>query len=161
MQHQEHQDSDPKDVPPQVQLPGGVLLRAMQFKIAGYNDDHSPKLFELQPRADALDADAQDMCLLFAREEVMRREWPGGRPPQELGKYKGPKVIPGKLQLRGGVVLSALRFKIVGYDRGLPKLLELLPVGAPFNIKHQHTCVLFGREELIRNPWSHGRPTRA
>lgn len=130
----------------------------MPFKITEYNANGTPKLFELQPRSVTFDADANSACALFAREEVLRHEWPGGRPPQEPGKWKGPKVIPGKLQLRGGVVLKALPFKIVDYDHGVPKLLELQPAEAPFSIKDPHTCVLFAREELIRKPWSNGRP---
>ena len=33
----------------QIQLPGGVVLKSMPFTIVAYNDDGTPKLFELQP----------------------------------------------------------------------------------------------------------------
>jgi hypothetical protein len=72
--------SGPKSIPNQVQLSGGVILKAMPFKIVAYNDDDSPKLFELQPadpRGVKAEADAYaGECVLFAREELLRNPWP-------------------------------------------------------------------------------------
>ena len=139
-----------ESAPAQVQLPGGILLKPLPFKITEYEGD-SPKRFELLPRnAVVADGGAEHACVLFAREDLMRSEWPGGRPPREPGRYRGPKSPPTKLQLRGGVVLKGLPFKIVGYDRGVPKLLELQRLGAPHDLQQPHTCVLFAGDELIR-----------
>jgi hypothetical protein len=68
--------------------------------------------------------------------------------------YRGPRSIPSQVQLPGGVVLKGMPFKIVEYHPdGSPRLFELQPPGAPFDIKEDGTCVLFAREELLRNPW--------
>lgn len=69
-------------------------------------------------------------------------------------KSKGPKTIPSQVQLPGGVILKALPFKIVEYDPdGAPRLFELQPAGAPFDIKADGTCMLFASETLLRSPW--------
>jgi hypothetical protein len=66
----------------------------------------------------------------------------------------GPKSIPSRVQLPGGIMLKGLPFKIVEYNAdGSPKLFELQPADAPFDIREHGTCVLFAREELLRNPW--------
>ena len=68
-------------------------------------------------------------------------------------KPKGPKAIPSQLQLPGGIVLKGMPFKIVAYNPdGSPKLFELQPPG-PHDLGVEGTCVLFAREELLRNPW--------
>ena len=61
MQKQPKEGQGPKSIPSQVQLPGGVTLKGMPFKIVAYNPDGSPKLFEL----------------LFASEKLLRNPWPG------------------------------------------------------------------------------------
>lgn len=67
--------------------------------------------------------------------------------------YRGPKSIPSQVQLPGGVVLKGMPFRIVEYHPdGSPKLFELQPEG-PFDVTEDGTCVLFAREELLRNPW--------
>jgi len=76
----------PKSIPNQVQLPGGVVLKGLPFKIVAYNPDGSPKLFELlppePPKPGPLKADASaGKCILFAREELLRNPWP--RPADE------------------------------------------------------------------------------
>jgi len=55
-------------VPSQVQLPGGIILKGMPFKILSYNDDGSPKTFELlqTPISD------HTSCTLFASEVWIR-----------------------------------------------------------------------------------------
>ena len=58
----------PKTIPPQVQLPGGIVLKGMPFKIVEYNPDGTPKLFELQPSGPH-DIKADGACVLFAQEE--------------------------------------------------------------------------------------------
>jgi len=71
----ESQYKGPKAIPSQVQLPGGVVLKSMPFKIVEYHPDGSPKLFELQPANSSFDIKAEDSCVLFAREEVIRKPW--------------------------------------------------------------------------------------
>lgn len=69
-------------------------------------------------------------------------------------KYNGPKSIPSQVQLSGGVMLKGMPFKIIEYNAdGSPKLFELQPANAPFDIREHGTCVLFAREELLRSPW--------
>lgn len=67
----------PKTIPNQVQLPGGIILKGLPFKIVEYNPDGSPKLFELQPPGPGFDIKAEGTCVLFAREELLRNPWPG------------------------------------------------------------------------------------
>lgn len=62
----------PKAIPSQVQLPGGVVLKGMPFKIVAYNPDGSPKLFELQPPGPH-DLNAEGACVLFADETWIRK----------------------------------------------------------------------------------------
>jgi hypothetical protein len=65
----------PKIIPSLVQLPGGITLKGMPFKIIAYNEDGSPKTFELQPPG-RHDLSADGACVLFAREELLRSPWP-------------------------------------------------------------------------------------
>ena len=67
----------PKSIPNQVQLPGGIVLKGMPFKIIEYNPDGTPKLFELQPPGPDFDIKTDGACVLFAREELLRNPWPG------------------------------------------------------------------------------------
>ena len=67
----------PKSIPSQVQLPGGIVLKGMPFKIVEYNPDGTPKLFELQPAGAAFDIKTDGACVLFAQEELLRNSWPG------------------------------------------------------------------------------------
>jgi hypothetical protein len=64
------------NIPTQVKIAGGVTLKAMPFKIVEYNDDGTPKLFELQP-AGPHDMSADGACVLFAQEEWIRAAQPG------------------------------------------------------------------------------------
>ena len=68
----------PKSIPTQVQLPGGIVLKGMPFKIVAYNPDGTPKLFELQPPGPH-DIKADGACVLFAHEGLLRSPWPGKR----------------------------------------------------------------------------------
>lgn len=67
-----------KSIPSQVQLPGGVVLKGMPFKVVEYNPDGTPKLFELLP-AGAFEinkaATGDGTIVLFASEELLRRPW--------------------------------------------------------------------------------------
>jgi hypothetical protein len=67
----------PKAIPSQVQLPGGLVLKGMPFKIVAYNADGSPKLFELQPHGGPFDIKEDGACVLFAREDWIRKPAPG------------------------------------------------------------------------------------
>ncbi len=67
-----------KSIPTQVQLAGGVTLKAMPFKIVAYNDDGTPKLFELQPDGPH-DMNADGACVLFAQEAWIRSPMIGKR----------------------------------------------------------------------------------
>lgn len=66
----------PRSVPSQVQLPGGILLKGLPFKIVEYHPDGSPRLFELLPAGDPFDLAEDGTCVLFAREELLRSPWP-------------------------------------------------------------------------------------
>jgi len=78
---------------------------------------------------------------------------------QKQQPYKGPKSIPSQVQLPGGIVLKSIPFRIVEYHAdGTPKLFELQPANAPFDIKEKSTCMLFAREEIMRQPWNDGKP---
>jgi hypothetical protein len=72
----------PKTIPSQVQLPGGIVLKGLPFKIVAYNDDGSPRLFELQPSDAPVGTTADDSCVLFANEDLLRNPWPGKGPPR-------------------------------------------------------------------------------
>ncbi len=61
----------PKAIPTKIQLPGGIPLNAMPFKIVEYTDDGRPKLFELQPDGPH-DMSKSDACVLFAQERWIR-----------------------------------------------------------------------------------------
>jgi hypothetical protein len=70
----------PKSIPTQLQLPGGGILKAMPFRVVEFNDDGTPKLFELQPDGafnikDAATGDGT--VVLFASEQLLRRSWRG------------------------------------------------------------------------------------
>ena len=65
-----------KSIPSHVQLPGGIVLKGLPFKIVAYNPDGSPKTFELQPPGPH-DLKAEGACVLFAREDLLRNPWPG------------------------------------------------------------------------------------
>ena len=67
----------PKSIPSQVQLPGGITLKGMPFKIVAYNPDGSPKLFELQPPGPGFDIEETGTCVLFESEKLLRNPWPG------------------------------------------------------------------------------------
>ena len=75
------QNKGPKSIPSQIQLPGGLVLKGMPFKVVEYNPDGSPKLFELQPAGEGFDikqaATRDGTCVLFAQEEILRMSWPG------------------------------------------------------------------------------------
>ena len=73
----------PKTIPSQLQLPGGILLKALPFKIVAYHDDGSPKLFELQATDAPFDITKPSTCMLFAREGLLRSPWPNNRPPRD------------------------------------------------------------------------------
>ncbi len=62
-----------KSIPTQVQLAGGVVLKAMPFKIISYNADGTPRTFELQPHGQPHDMAAEGACVLFAQESWIRK----------------------------------------------------------------------------------------
>lgn len=64
-------ETGPKTIPAQVQLPGNVVLKSMPFKIVAYNDDGTPRLFELQPEGPH-DMRPAYACVLFANEKWIR-----------------------------------------------------------------------------------------
>jgi hypothetical protein len=55
-----------KSIPSVVQLPGGIQLQGLPFKIVEYNPDGTPKLFELLPSGE------KGPCVLFAQEAWIR-----------------------------------------------------------------------------------------
>jgi hypothetical protein len=66
-----------KSIPSVVQLPGGLQLRPIPFKIVEYNPDGTAKLFELQPVTEAFDIRQDNNCVLFAQESWIRSPMPG------------------------------------------------------------------------------------
>lgn len=54
-------------VPEKIQLPHGIQLRKIPFKILAYHDDGSPKTFEILPQNET-----SSDCFLFAQEEWIR-----------------------------------------------------------------------------------------
>jgi len=61
-----------KSIPSVVQLPGGVQLKGLAFRILTYNADGSPKTFELLAKGTAPAADDRHACTLFADETWIR-----------------------------------------------------------------------------------------
>lgn len=59
-----------KKIPSFVQLPGGIRLNAVPFRIVEFHDDGSPKLFELLPQGSELRGD--NVWALFAAEDHLR-----------------------------------------------------------------------------------------
>lgn len=54
--------------PSVVQLPGGIRLSGVPFKIVDRHEDGSPKTFEILPRMTSTKPD----CVLYADEEWIR-----------------------------------------------------------------------------------------
>jgi hypothetical protein len=79
----------PKSIPSQVQLPGGIMLKGMPFKIVAYNADGSPRLFELLAPGESFDIKEEGACILFAREDWIRRPVPGKTQEQSPKSYEG------------------------------------------------------------------------
>ena len=131
----------PKSIPSQVQLPGGVMLKGMPFKIVAYNADGSPKTFELLP-SKPHDQKPADGCTLFTQEAWIRS------PVQDKASSNSIDTT-GQVRLPGGVILKGMPFKIVAFHPdGSPKTFELQPP----NPQADGGCVLFAQEEWIRCP---------
>lgn len=64
-------------IPNQVTIAGGVVLKAMPFTIVAYNDDGTPKLFELRAPNEPHDMSKDGACVLYAQEEWIRSPQPG------------------------------------------------------------------------------------
>lgn len=64
------------NIPSQVKIAGGVTLKAMPFNIVAYNDDGTPKLFELKSADAPHDMSIDGNCVLFAHEEWIRAAQP-------------------------------------------------------------------------------------
>lgn len=60
-----------KRIPNVVQLPGGIRLNAVPFRIVERHEDGTPKLFELMPAGSPING--KDMWALFANEEMLRK----------------------------------------------------------------------------------------
>jgi hypothetical protein len=69
----------PKSVPSQVQLPGGIILKGLPFRITGYHPDGTPRLFELMPPDHEMGGEGACVLFanLFANEEWIRNPVPG------------------------------------------------------------------------------------
>jgi hypothetical protein len=61
-----------KSIPSVVQLPGGVRLHGLLFVCVDYNEDGSPKTFELQAADLPKPPGKRDEWVLFAHEEQIR-----------------------------------------------------------------------------------------
>jgi len=82
MQKSQSQSKGPKSIPTQVQLPGGIVLKGIPFKIVEYHANGTPKLFEIQPAGGPFNISDDGACVLFAMEEIVRRPWVNGKPPR-------------------------------------------------------------------------------
>jgi len=71
-----------KSIPSVVQLPGGVTLKGVPFKIVEYYPDGRPKLFAIHPTTEPFDITDKGACVLFASEEIVRGVWDNGKPPR-------------------------------------------------------------------------------
>jgi hypothetical protein len=58
-----------KSIPSVVQLPGGVRLNAIPFRIASWHEDGSPHTFELMPPGTPITV---GLWALFADETALR-----------------------------------------------------------------------------------------
>ncbi len=67
-----------RSIPRVVQLPGGVKLYPVPFKIVERNADGSPKTFELLPAGTGIYG--EDKCALFADEAWIRAANPSKAP---------------------------------------------------------------------------------
>jgi hypothetical protein len=76
---QKSQSKGLKSIPSQVQLPGGVVLKGIPFKIVEFNPDGTPKLFALHPIDQPFDIKDPGACVLFAQEQVVRGTWRDGK----------------------------------------------------------------------------------
>lgn len=59
-----------KGIPKVVQLPGGVRLEGVAFRVVEYNDDGTPRLFELLPKGEP--AVGKGIWILYAHEDSIR-----------------------------------------------------------------------------------------
>ncbi len=59
-----------KTIPSVVQLPGGVRLSAVPFRVVAWNEDDTPRMFEILP-ADA-DQSGPGLWYLFADAAAIR-----------------------------------------------------------------------------------------
>lgn len=67
----------PKTIPSVVQLPGGIRLSGVPFRVVEYNEDGSPKVFELV--AKGAKADGRGVWILFADDTAIRTPVPEDR----------------------------------------------------------------------------------
>lgn len=81
MKQKQKPSRGPKAIPSQLQLPGGVVLKAMPFKIVEYHQNGTPKLFELRPADVHHDMKIDGNCVLFANEVWIRAPRPGKPAP--------------------------------------------------------------------------------
>lgn len=63
-----------KTIPKVIQLPGGIKLSGVMFRIVAYNDDGSPKTFELLPKGSQ--PTGNGLWTLYANEEEIRTPVP-------------------------------------------------------------------------------------
>jgi hypothetical protein len=62
-------------IPSVVQLPGGVRLEALPFRVIEHNADGSPRIFELMPPGTQVSG-VDGMWALFAHEASIRKPNP-------------------------------------------------------------------------------------
>jgi hypothetical protein len=60
-----------KTIPSLVQLPGGIVLNGLAFRVVDYNENGSPKTFELLPHG-KVPVKEDHAFVLYAREEEIR-----------------------------------------------------------------------------------------
>lgn len=63
-----------RHIPSVVQLPGGVRLQAVPFRVTAYGDDGSPLVFEIVPKGGSIEG--AGVWWLFADEQSIRSPVP-------------------------------------------------------------------------------------
>lgn len=64
-----------KSIPKSVQLPGGISLKGLLFKCIDYNEDGSPKVFELQKESPLGDLKLGEWVLFASEEQIRSPGW--------------------------------------------------------------------------------------
>lgn len=106
------------NIPSQVKIAGGVTLKAMPFKIVAYNDDGSPRLFELQPVDNSHDMSTDGNCVLFAHEEWIRAAQPAKAkaPPKTLNEHETAYIAEIEAAIKDRRMFTVGEISVLEYE---------------------------------------------